>query len=144
MADIPSKASRRWEDFKFIYTQDDGQNIVTSDRLSKDENGDYLLPPTALLQARQINDKKTKFWGKPENLRKLEITYEESRNQDGKAETRRYCPYRPTDKQIVDYVKEVISACEQRFGASGTGYCVDYRGENRFTIDRPQKFSEIN
>lgn len=143
MADIPFKASRRWEDFKFIYTQDDGQNIVTSQRLSKDESGAYLLPPTALLFARQVNDTKTKFWGKPENLRRLEITYEESRNQNGRAETRRYCPYRPTN-DVSEYTREVISACEQRFGASQTDFCIDYRGENRFTIDRPQRVSEVD
>ncbi len=143
MADIPFKASRRWEDFKFIYTQDNGQNIVTSERLAKDESGNYLLPPNPLLLNRQIDDKKTKFWGKPNNLRRLEITYEESRNENGRAETRRYCPYRPTNN-ISEYIKDVIAVCKQRFGSSNTDFCIDYRGENRFTFDRPQRVSEVD
>lgn len=141
MAAIPIKRSRRWQDYKFRYTQDDGTDIITSDRISLNEDGSYILPPTAMLEARKVTDpslKKAKFWGKPENLRKVEITFAEPNNANGRAETRRYCPYNPIN-EVQAYIKEVREQGKINLEEP----CFNYRGENRFTIDKPQRISNI-
>lgn len=141
MAELPIKKARRWQDYKFLYTQDDGTDIITSDRISLDPDGSYILSPTPMLESRKVTDptlKKAKFWGKPENLRKVEITYAEPNNQSGRAETRRYNPYPPTT-QALEYLKEVIGQCKIDLPEP----CAYYRGENRFTLDKPQRIKDI-
>lgn len=141
MADIPIKRSRRWQDYKFRYTQDDGTDIITSDRISLNDDGSYILSPTPMLESRKVTDpalKKAKFWGKPENLRKVEITYAEPNNVDGRSETRRYNPYPPFGG-CLDYVKEVTAQSRIDLPES----CVSYRGENRFTLDKPQRIRDL-
>ena len=141
MADLPIKKARRWQDYKFIYTQDDGTDIITSDRISLNPDGSYILSPTPMLESRKVTDpilKKAKFWGKPENLRRVEISYAEPDNQSGRAETRRYNPYRPTT-EALEYLKEVKEQCKNDLPQP----CVFYRGENRFTLDKPQRIKDL-
>lgn len=141
MADIPIKRARRWQDYKFRYTHDDGSEIITSDRISLNEDGSYILSPTPMLEARRVTDpalKKAKFWGKPENLRKAEITYADANNVSGRAETRRYNPYAPNSGCLL-YLQEVIAQCKIDLPEP----CVYYRGENRFTLDKPQRIKDI-
>lgn len=132
MTTEPPRATKRWIDYKFIYTADDGSNRITSDRIYLDNLGEPIVPITPLFSARAVTDTKTKLWGSVSNLRKAEITYGEPANATGTATTRRYIPYDPTDI-IVAYIKELRTAIQQSLG----DHCLDYRGENRFTIDKP-------
>ena len=133
MATEPPRATRRWLDYKFMYTADDGSNKITSDRIYLDAQGEPIVPITSLFSARAVTDSKTKLWGNVSNLRKAEITYAESANATGKATTRRYIPYNPNDV-IVPYLIELRTALQQQLG----DHCIDYRGENRFTTDKPK------
>ena len=132
MATEPPRATKKWIDYKFMYTADDGSNKITSDRVYLDSNGEAIVPITPLFSARAVTDTKTKLWGAVSNLRKAEITYSESANATGVATTKRYIPYNPDDI-IIDYIKELRTAIEQRLG----DHCIDYRGENRFTTNKP-------
>lgn len=132
MSAEPPRATKKWIDYKFIYTADDGSNKITSDRIYLSANGNPFIPLTPLLQARAVNDTKTKLWGAVTNLRKAEITYPEPANQTGIGTTRRYIPYRPTDR-LLEYIKELRTALQSNIGY----HCLDYRGENRFTTDKP-------
>lgn len=133
MSTEPPRATKKWIDYKFIYTADDGSNRITSDRISLDANGEPVIPITPLFSARAITDTKTKLWGSVSNLRKAEITYAEPANATGTATTRRYIPYNPDDI-IIDYLKELRTAIQQQLD----DHCIDYRGENRFTTDIPK------
>lgn len=141
MADIPINKTRRYNNYKFYYTRDDGTTIITSCHINKKPDGSYILAPTAMLEARKVTDpslKKAKFWGKPENLRKIEITYAEPNNVSGRAETRRYCPYAPT-ADVLAYIEEVRLQGKNDLPEP----CFAYRSENRFTNDRPQRINAI-
>jgi hypothetical protein len=139
MALPPPKNTRRWLDFKYRYTADDGTVRITSDRVGLDTTGQPFIPITPMLLAVAITDNKTKLWGKQENLRKLEITYYEPRNQNKRGNTRRYVPYRPLSG-CREYVEEVRNALVSKFKPSATGWCATYIGENRFTIAKPEPY----
>lgn len=147
MAQVPIKQGSSWQELKFYYTADDGTTIITSQRLYYGEGGqDRFLDVPPMFYERLVSDpkiKKEKFWGKPENLRKIEITYEEPRNNTGKAETARYCPFNPTSGRIIDYIKQMRDVCENKFSPYKVVYCTDYRGENRHTIVKPERINQL-
>lgn len=147
MAQVPIKQGRSWEDAKFYYTADDGSTIITSQRLYYGEGGqDRFLEPPPMFYERVVNDpkiKKEKFWGKPENLRKIEIVYVEPRNSTGKAQITRYCPFNPSSGRVADYVKETRLQCKNKFDPHNVGFCTDYRGENRSTVVKPETIKQV-
>lgn len=137
MTTEPPRVTSKWIDYKFIYTADDGSNKITSDRIYLDNEGNPFIPITPLLQARAVNDTKTKLWGSVSNLRKAEITYPEPANKTQEGTTRRYIPYAPNDR-LMDYIKELRTTLQSAIGS----HCLDYRGENRFTTDKPTRVND--
>lgn len=139
MATEPTRITKSWRDVKFRYTADDGSTFITSDRVYLDKNGDPVVPLTPMFTARIVNDTKTKLWGKPKNLRKIEIQYFEPNNVQGFTATRRYLPYRPTT-DISQFILELRELLTTVFGEHN--YCTDYRGETRFTTDKPLRAND--
>lgn len=136
MAQEPTRITRSWRDVKFRYTADDGTTYITSDRVYLDSQGEPVIPLTPMFNARIVNDTKTKLWGKPESLRKVEVQYYEPNNAQGFTATRRYLPYRPTT-EVLQFIVELREVLEGVFGANK--FCTDYRGENRYTRDKPNR-----
>lgn len=139
MTTEPTRITRQWRDVKFRYTADDDTTFITSDRVYLDSQGEPVIPLTPMFNARIVNDTKTKLWGKPESLRKVEVQYYEPNNAQGFTTTRRYIPHKPT-ADVKAFIVELRAVLTETFGIFQ--FCTDYRGENRYTRDKPNRAND--
>lgn len=143
MTVLPPRRTRRYELVKFIYTTDNGETLVTGQFHYKDENGGPFFELSRSFLARVIQGRRRdKFWGDPSRLRKAEVQYPEPRNQTGIGEAVFYIPYRPNDGCLECFL-EIRELVKSKFKASEQIVCTAYRGENRYTIDRPRRLNEV-
>lgn len=139
MATIPPPRTRRYQVVKFIYTADNNDRYVRTQRIDKDANGGTFLGLPSCMQTVTINAK-DKIWGTPDNLRKTVIEYPEPNNQAGVAQITRYVPDPPTSG-TNECVKQIIGLADTKFGSLGGTYCMVYTGENRWSFARPRRIS---
>ena len=139
--ELPARRTRRYSLVKFVYTTDSGESLVTGQFHYKDENGNPFFELSSSFLSREVTERRReKFWGDPSRLRKAEITFPEPRNQNGQGEAVFYIPFRP-DEGCLDCFLEIREIAYSKFRPERA--CVDYRGENRFTFDKPVRLNEV-
>lgn len=143
MTALPARRTRRYELVKFTYTTDNGESIVTGQFHYKDENGAPFFELSSSFLSRVVQGRRReKFWGDPSRLRKAEVQYPEPRNQNGVGEARFYIPFRPEDGCLECFL-EIRELAKAKFRPTNQRVCVAYRGENRFTIEKPRRANEV-
>jgi hypothetical protein len=142
MANLPIRRSRRYELIKFIYTADNGDRFITGQFNYKDDLGIPFIELTPLFNQRIVDEKKTKLWGNTDNLRRCEVVYQEPRNQTGQAEARFYLPY-PPSQHLTEHLEQIRQVLKSKFNDFNLSWCTNYRGETRFTFDKPIRINPI-
>jgi hypothetical protein len=113
--------SWRYNNLKFIYTDDFNTNTLKAQREFKDENGNPFISVTSSFRERQVDipeKVETNFNG--ERLRRL-IAYTDATPSDNISELQQFIPYNQPDK-ITQQIKEILEKPQV--------ICGDYRGEN--------------
>lgn len=111
-------ASRQRKNYKFVYTDDFGRDIIKRQRVYVDEN-DRLLTPITSLFLNRVVETKEKVTGTSQGLRSL-LTY----IGNGRFEVK--LPYNfQQQSELKAHIKEVL--------AVDRVICGDYRGEKLVT-----------
>lgn len=140
--EFPPRRTRRYELIKFKYTTDNGETLITGQFHFKDESGvPFIELSTRFLDKVVTGRTRDKFWGKPERLRKAEVTFLDPLNQNGLGEATLYIPDNP-DNGARETFLEIRDIVYNKFGNFNQKACVEYRGENRFTIELPRRINE--
>lgn len=141
MALPPPLDSRTFENVKYVYTDDSGNEYLTTFRHYKNINGEPFLPLPNCIVSVQQQGNKDKFWGLAKQRRRAEIKVVNPDNQTGETNTFLPIPQRPLNGTAECYkeIRELVTSIYP----SGTG-CIDYRGENRTTNIRPRRLREFD
>lgn len=117
-------ASKRREDIKFIYTQDDETEKITPQQIYYDTiSGNTLTPTTSLFLARQVAST-TKVENPKEIDHRHVMAYIDNPNvSTGVSNMKQYIPYAPGDISHTAQLREIL--------ALPRVICVDYYGEVR-------------
>ena len=141
MANFPPPRTRRFQLVKFIYTSDNGQEFVRTQRIDKDVNGDAFLPIPDFLNSVIINNNdKDVIWGEQSNLRKSLVTYTEPSHNNGIAQITLYIPQNEPNS-IFSALSQIKELLKNKFGNTNIQFCFDYNGEIRFTNSLPSTIS---
>ncbi len=138
MALLPPAKTRRYEVIKFVYTADNGQQFIRTQRIDKDILGNRFIDLPNCFQLAEQKRVKDKIWGDPSNLRRTVTEYEEPDNATGKAQVTIYVPEPPTIG-TANCLREILFIVKNKFNPLNIGSCLRYFGEKRFSEIRPNK-----
>lgn len=113
-------ASERYRVYKFIYTHDNGEDVVRQQREYYNQLTS-LIPITQLFLDRVITDPVKVVPKKSDQLRHVISYVENDQTQNGFSEYISFIPYRPGDVSFNDHLNEILNVQFVQ--------CGDYKGE---------------
>ena len=108
--------ARKYNTYKFIYTDDFNRNVIKAQRVYLDDNSQAITPITPLFLARVI-DFPEKVTGTSKGIRSL-LTY------IGKGQFEAKLPYKD-EVNLIAHIQEILAVEQVE--------CGDYRGERSIT-----------
>lgn len=124
---------RRYQDLKFLYSRDEGTEILLRQRVYRSQDGAIETPITSLFQARvQVTDDTVP----PRTFtpRYVRACFENTRNQSGESRLTAFIPYRPGDPNLQAHVQEILQFDNVLSG--------DYQGETDNVEELQTRFLE--